>query len=141
MNAASAFIGTIEFERVGRRTDVKLSRLSASVMLLAVVSGSIATRALAEQTPIVVLSAEFGPAKTMRPVDFTERLARTCGASVSDCQAFCTRAAVGRPPWEKAMFFPPRLVCRITYRCGALLTKVTEADENDTFTLSCRPRP
>lgn len=119
---------------------MNLSRLSASVMLVAVLGGSIATAAPIQPIPIVILSAVFGPAKSMRPVDFTQRLAQTCGASASDCQAFCTRAAVGRAPWDKPLLFPPRSVCRVTYRCGASLTKVTEADENDTFTLSCRPR-
>jgi len=120
---------------------VNLSRLSVLVMLLAGSGGSIATAAPIPPTPIVILSAVFGATKSMRPVDFTDRLAQTCGAGASDCQAFCTRAAVGRPPWDKPLLFPPRSVCRVTYRCGPSLTKVTEAEENDTFTLSCRPRP
>jgi len=123
-----------------RRLNVKLSPLLASVMLLAGVNGLVATPALADVTPIVVLSAEFGPAKSARPIDFTDKLAETCGASANYCQSFCSRAAVGRQP-RVPLFLAPRSICRVTYRCGALLTRVTEADENDTFTLSCRPRP
>jgi hypothetical protein len=110
-------------------------------MVLAGFGGFAATPASAEPTPVVVLSAVFGPAKATRPIDFTDRLSETCGASADYCQAFCTRAAVGHPPRERALLFPPHAICRVTYRCGALQTRVTEADENDTFTLSCRPRP
>jgi hypothetical protein len=124
-----------------RRSDVKIPSLLAYAAFL--VSGSvlIATPVLAEVTPIVILSAVFGPARATRPIDFTARLAQTCGASANYCQAFCTRAAVNYPPPHlRPLFTPPRSVCRVTYRCGALQTRVTEADENDTFTLSCRPR-
>ncbi len=121
---------------------MNLPTLLASAMLVASAAGSIATPVLAEETPIVVRSALFGPARAVSPIDFTDRLARTCGAGANYCQAFCTRAAVGyAPPRERPLFIAPRAVCRVTYRCGALQTRVTEADENDTFTLSCRPRP
>ncbi len=121
---------------------MKLSLLAATVMLLAGVSELIATPAAAEVTAIVIRSAVFGPARAATPIDFTARLAETCGASANYCQAFCTRAAVGyRPPRERPLFIPPRSVCRVTYRCGPLQTRTAEADENDTFTLSCRPRP
>ena len=120
---------------------MKLSSLPAMIVLLVGVSGLIATPVLAEITPIVILSAVFGPAKATRPIDFTARLAQTCGASANYCQAFCTRAAVSySPPHIRPLFTPPRSVCRIAYRCGPLQTRAIEADENDTFTLSCRPR-
>ncbi len=118
---------------------MKLSAFSASVVLIAIASGVLAKPAIAEVTPIVILSAVFGPAAAVAPIDFTQTLARTCGASANYCQAFCSRAAVGRRP-PRPLFFSPRSVCRVTYRCGPLLTKVTEANENDTFDLSCRPR-
>ena len=120
---------------------MKLSPLLASIVLVASGSGLVAWPAAAEETPIVLLSAVFGPAKAAKPVDFTERLAETCGPSAIYCQAFCSRAAVGRPPRVPGVFFHPRSVCRVTYRCGSTLTRVTEADENDTFNLSCKPRP
>ena len=119
---------------------MKLSPLLASVLFLAGVGGLVATPALAQVTPIVVLSAEFGPAKAARPIDFTDKLAETCGASANYCQSFCSRSAVGHAPRQRPLFFAPHSICRVTYRCGGLLTRVTEADENDTFTLSCRPR-
>jgi hypothetical protein len=121
---------------------VKLSTLSATCMLLAGLGGSIAMPAQAQMTSIVVQSAVFGPPKDARPYDFTGKLAETCGPGASYCQAFCTRAAVGQDAVRKPILLPPpRSLCRVSYRCGALLTRVAEADENDTFTLSCRPRP
>jgi hypothetical protein len=124
-----------------RRFDVKLSSLLAPAALVVSGIALIATPVLAEVTPIVILSAVFGPAKATRPIDFTAKLAQTCGASANYCQAFCTRAAVNyQPPHLRPLFVPPRSVCRVAYRCGVLQTRVTEADENDTFTLSCRPR-
>ncbi len=121
---------------------MKLSSLLATVVLLGGAGGLIATPVVAEVTPIVVFSAVFGPAKATRPIDFTARLAQTCGANANYCQAFCTRAAVNyQPPHIRPLFIPPRSVCRVAYRCGSLQTRVTEAAENDTFTLSCRPRP
>lgn len=120
---------------------MNLSPLLASFVLVASGIGLISSPAAAQESPIVVLSAVFGPAKATRPVDFTERLAETCGPGSTYCQAFCSRAAVGRPPRVAGVFFRPRSICRVTYRCGAVLTRVTEADENDTFNLSCRPRP
>jgi hypothetical protein len=123
-----------------RRLDVKISPLLASVVFLAGGSGLVAAPASAQTTPIIVLSAEFGPAKAARPIDFTDKLAETCGASANYCQAFCSRSAVGHAPRGRPWFFAPHSICRITYRCGALQTRVTEADENDTFTLSCRNR-
>ena len=124
------------------RLDLKLSPMLASIVLVAGGMGFVTAPAVAsESAPIVVLSAVFGPAKLAKPVDFTERLAETCGANAIYCQAFCSRAAVGRPAPRVGLFMQPRSVCRVTYRCGGELTRVTEADENDTFNLSCRPRP
>ncbi len=120
---------------------MKASPLLACVVLLAGGFGLASTPVAADEAPIVVLSAVFGPAKAAKPVDFTERLAEACGAQSLYCQAFCSRAAVGHPPRVGGVFFRPRSICRITYRCGGQLTRVTEADENDTFNLSCRPRP
>lgn len=116
-------------------------KLSALITSIVFAVGMAAGPALADETQIVVLSAVFGPAKAAKPVDFTERLAETCGPSASYCQSFCSRAAVGRIPRGTIMIFPHHSVCRITYRCGSVMTRVTEADENDTYSLSCRPRP
>ena len=117
---------------------MKLSPLLASIVLVASGSGLAVSPVSAEETPIVVLSAVFGPAKSARPVDFTERLAETCGPYSTYCQAFCTRAAVARSPKMSGLFFRPHSICRVTYRCGSTLTRITEADENDTFNLSCK---
>ncbi len=119
---------------------MRVSPLLACIVLMAGGGGLAASPAAAEETPIIILSAVFGPPKAARPIDFTERLSETCGSQATYCQAFCSRAAVGHPPRPGALIFPPRSICRVTYRCGGQLTRVTEADENDTFNLSCRPR-
>jgi hypothetical protein len=124
-----------------RRLNVKASPLLACALLFAGGFGLASTPAAADEVPIVVLSAVFGPPKAAKPIDFTERLAETCGAQSIYCQAFCTRAAVGHPPRVGGLLFRPHSICRVTYRCGGQLTRVTEADENDTFNLSCRLRP
>jgi hypothetical protein len=121
---------------------VKQLQLLACAIALAGASFSTEGPALAEVAPIVVLSAVFGPPKAPRPLDFTVKLADTCGPSSNYCQSFCTRAAVGHSVEGRPLFLPPpHSVCRVSYRCGATLTRVAEADENDTFTLSCRARP
>lgn len=120
---------------------MRLVSLLASIVLVAGGTGLAAGPAAADDAPVIVLSAVFGPAKAARPIDFTERLAETCGPNAIYCQAFCSRAAVGHPPRVGGIIFHPHSICRITYRCGATLTRVTEAEENDTFSLSCRPRP
>ncbi len=133
--------GAVAHPWIGR-LDLKLSSMLASIALVAGTVGFVtASAAASEAAPIVVLSAVFGPAKLAKPVDFTERLAETCGPNAVYCQAFCSRAAVGRPAPRVGLFMQPRSICRVTYRCGGELTRVTEADENDTFNLSCRPRP
>ena len=37
--------------------------------------------------------------------------------------------------------FGPRAICRVTYRCGAETTLVTDAEKNEYIVLSCRARP
>jgi hypothetical protein len=91
--------------------------------------------------PIQVVSALYGAPNAARPVNFTARLRETCGEYASDCQAFCSNAFVGRGERAHLLPFGPRPICRVTYRCGAQATLVTDAERNDYMVLSCRSRP
>jgi hypothetical protein len=90
--------------------------------------------------PVQIVSAVYGPPSAVRPHDFTERLTQFCGAGVSACETFCSRASIGGRTDGFRLPFSPRPICRVIYRCGGDLTKATEADEGETIILSCRSR-
>ncbi len=94
-----------------------------------------------EQATIQVMSALYGPANSTRPLNFMSRLQQTCGGLASYCEAYCSNAFVGRGPRGLRLPFGPASVCRVTYRCGAAATLVTDAEKNDLIVLSCRQRP
>lgn len=93
-----------------------------------------------DQGAIQIVSALYGVPNAARPVNFTVRLQQACGSSATDCQAFCSNAFVGHSDQPKFPFGSGP-ICRVTYRCGAQQTLVTDAEKNDTILLSCRARP
>ena len=90
---------------------------------------------------IQIVSALYGPPDAIRPVNFAARLQQACGDAATDCQVFCSNAFVGRSDGGVRLPFGPRAICRVTYRCGAETTLVTDAEKNEYIVLSCRARP
>ncbi len=96
------------------------------------------TAAAAQDHSVQIVSAVYGRPQEARPFDFSARLHEICGPNADYCEAFCSRAGVGgRPPYHGP--FARRPICRVVYRCGGVETKATDAEENDTLILSCRP--
>jgi hypothetical protein len=93
-----------------------------------------------DQNVIQVVSALYGKPNAARPVNFTARLQQTCGPSATDCEAFCSNAFVGHTHQGLSLPFSPGSICRVTYRCGAQSTLVTDAERNDLIVLTCRNR-
>ena len=122
---------------------MKFSLLLAPIAALAMVFSLCAPvlAAAEEQGVIQVVSAFYGPANSTRPLNFISRLQQICGGSASYCEAYCSNAFVGRGPRGLRLPFGPASVCRVTYRCGAAATLVTDAEKNDLIVLSCRQRP
>ncbi len=111
-----------------------------STLLLSSALGAPQLSYAEEQTTIQVVSAVYGKPNAVRPVNFAARLQQTCGPSATDCEAFCSNAFVGHVNHGFALPFSPGAICRVTYRCGAQATLVTDAERNDLIVLTCRNR-
>lgn len=122
---------------------MKFARLLTSTCLLFGAFSFLASAAVAApgDGPIQIVSAYYGSPKEARPHDFSERLQQICGPDASACETFCSHAAIGGPKGSFRLPFSTAPLCRVIYRCGTRVTKATEASENDTLILMCRPNP
>jgi hypothetical protein len=115
--------------------------VTLSTLLLASTLVAPGSAAAEDQGAIQIVSALYGRPNAPRPVNFTARLQQTCGPSATDCEAFCSNAFVGHADGGLHLPFSPASICRVTYRCGAQATLVTDAERNDLIVLTCRNRP
>ncbi len=115
--------------------------VAISTLVLAFGLATPQSAAAQDQGSIQIISALYGKPNASRPVNFTPKLQQTCGPSATDCEAFCSNAFVGHGDHHRLWPFGPGSICRVTYRCGAQATLVTDAERNDLIVLSCRNRP
>ena len=104
-----------------------ISRIAIGSCLL--VSGS----ALAAPQPdqIGIVSATYQEASGKRIVDVAEKVQDLCGGHSHYCQFYCASSTFGDNRLHN------KKICRVTYRCGDEVTRVTEGDDNDPVTLRC----
>jgi hypothetical protein len=117
-----------------------LKAVAAFTSGLALALAALAPTAGASDAPptVQIVSALYGAPHASRPYDFSQRLAATCGADATSCEAFCTPAGTGARRHHR-WAFGARPICRVVYRCSDGRTKATEASEDDTIFLGCAP--
>ena len=99
-----------------------------------ILSGALLTGVAVAAPPpdqIGIVSATYQEASGKRIVDVAEKVADLCGGHSRYCQFYCASSTFGDNRLHH------KKICRVTYRCGDEVTRVTEGEENDPVTLRC----
>jgi hypothetical protein len=80
---------------------------------------------------IRIFSGVFGSLGKAAKLDIAATLQKLCGGDAQSCQVFCSETSFGRCALGR------RPICRVTYRCGAAMTRSVEAAREEPIVMRC----